>query len=145
LDSSVRIWRGDRQSLALSALIKRGKVRFHHLAHELVESSGRFPSEHLVNLGRVAHQLFNAVLTYYSDRPTFVWTRNTPDQYRQAALQRASYAIVTLPQPPAGGILGVVNRFRHAYDRQPESVDWLESAGFEKVAMEEGFVAYRRK
>src|ERR1022692_2860437 len=88
---------------------------------------------------------FNAVLTYYSDRPTFVWTRNTPDQYRQAALQRASYAIVTLPQPPAGGILGVVNRFRRAYDRQPESVDWLESAGFEKVAVEEGFVAYRRK
>jgi hypothetical protein len=88
---------------------------------------------------------FNAVLAYYSDRPTFVWTRNTPDQYRQAALQRASYAIVTLPQPPAGGILGVVNRFRHAHDRQPESVDWLESAGFEKVAMEEGFVAYRRK
>ena len=88
---------------------------------------------------------FNAVLAYYSDRRTFVWTRNTPDQYRQAALQRASYAIVTLPQPPARGILGVVNRFRRAYDRQPESVDWLESAGFEKVAMEEGFVAYRRK
>jgi hypothetical protein len=88
---------------------------------------------------------FNAVLAYYSDRPTFVWTRNTPDQYRQAALQRASYAIVTLPQPPSGGILGVVNRFRHAYDRQPESVDWLESAGFEKVATEETFVAYRRK
>jgi len=88
---------------------------------------------------------FNAVLAYYSDRHTFVWTRYTPDQYRQAALQRASYAIVTLPQPPAGGILGAVNRFRHAYDRQPESVDWLDSAGFEKVATGEGFAAYRKK
>jgi hypothetical protein len=88
---------------------------------------------------------FNAVLAYYSDRQTFVWTSNTPDQYRQTALQRASYAIVTLPQAPAGGILGAVNRFRHAYDRQPKSVDWLDSAGFEKIAMEESFVAYRKK
>jgi hypothetical protein len=88
---------------------------------------------------------FNAVLAYYSDRQTFVWTRFTPDQYRQAALQRASYAIVTLPQAPAGGILGAVNRFRHAYDRQPGSVEWLESADFEKVATEESFVAYRKK
>jgi hypothetical protein len=88
---------------------------------------------------------FNAVPAYYSHRPTFVWTRNTPDQYRQAALQRARYAVVTLPQAPAKGILGAVNRFRHAYDRQPESLDWLDSAGFEKVEMSGNFVAYRKK
>lgn len=87
----------------------------------------------------------NAVFPYYSDRPTFVWTANTAEKYRELALERASYAVVTLPQPPATGLLGAINRWRGAYGRQPEPMDWLENDGFRISAKENGFLVYARK
>lgn len=87
----------------------------------------------------------NPALAYYSQRPTFVWTGNTPETHRRMALERASYAVVTLPLPPvAGGLLGALNRFRGNDLHQPEPVDWLEKNGFRMLATERGFAVYRR-
>jgi len=87
----------------------------------------------------------NAVFPYYSDRPTFVWTAMTAQKYRKLALERAAYAVVTLPQPPATGLLGAINRWRGAYGRQPERMDWLENYGFQVSARENGFLVYARR
>jgi hypothetical protein len=86
---------------------------------------------------------FNPIITYYGKHPTFVWTRDTPEAYRKAALERASYAVVTVPGPAASGLLGILNRFRR-FDRSPEPTDWLETNGFRTVAIKSGFVIYRR-
>jgi 4-amino-4-deoxy-L-arabinose transferase-like glycosyltransferase len=88
---------------------------------------------------------YNPVLAYYSERPTFVWTAITPEPYRRMALERARYAVVTLPQSSApGGLLGALNRFRGSSLPQPESLVWLEERGFRVFATEKGFVVYRR-
>jgi len=86
---------------------------------------------------------FNPVITYYGKRPTFVWTRYTPESYRKAALERASYAVVTLPASAAGGVLGLVNRFRH-FANPPESTDWLETSGFRILVRQNDFLVYAR-
>ena len=86
---------------------------------------------------------FNPVITYYGKRPTFVWTRYTPESYRKAALERASYAVVTLPAPAPGGVLGLVNRFRH-FANSPESTDWLETSGFRIFVRQNDFLVYAR-
>src|ERR1043166_2717525 len=86
---------------------------------------------------------FNPMMAYYGKRRTFVWTRNTPELYRTAALERAAYAVVTLPQPVTSGLLGIVNRFRH-FDRSPEPMDWLETSGFQIFARQEHFLVYSR-
>jgi hypothetical protein len=86
---------------------------------------------------------FNPTIAYYGRRPTFVWTRNTPEPYRKAALERANYAVVTLPQPAASGLLGIVNRFRH-FNRPPEPTDWLESSGFQIFVKQIDFLVYAR-
>jgi len=88
---------------------------------------------------------YNPVAAYYSARPTFVWTRNTPDTYRRLALERARYAIVTMPPPTEPDTwYDVFNRFRGASAPQPESLDWLESAGFRKREAADGFVIFGR-
>ena len=66
----------------------------------------------------MANYPYNAVLAYYSDHPTFVWTGDTPERYRKLALERSRYAVVTLPQPPPQGLLGRLYRFRGADQRQ---------------------------
>ena len=86
----------------------------------------------------------NPVLAYYSERPTFVWTGNTPEPYRRMALERSKYAIATLPQPPAGGLLGALNRFRGNRPLQPEALDWLKNSGFQLLVKDERFAIYRR-
>lgn len=86
---------------------------------------------------------FNPVMAYYGKRPTFVLTRNTPEPYREAAMDRAEYAVVTLPRPAPGGLLGFVNRFRH-FERQPESLNWLEARGFQIRQKSEAFAVYAR-
>ena len=88
---------------------------------------------------------YNPVMAYYSERPTFVWTAITPEPYRRMAMERARYAVVTVPQSSApGGLLGALNRFRGSSLPQPESLVWLEERGFRVFATEEGFVVYRR-
>ena len=87
---------------------------------------------------------YNPVLAYYADRRTFVRTRLTPEPYLRAALERASYAVVTLPPPPDTGIMSKVNRFRGITGLQQESLDWLEEAGFRRVASEDGFAVFKR-
>lgn len=87
---------------------------------------------------------YNPVLAYYGKRPTFVWTINTPEIYRKAALERANYVIVTQPQLPPTGLLGNLNRFRH-FDRPPEEIDWLENAGFDLLTRQNGFAVYARR
>jgi 4-amino-4-deoxy-L-arabinose transferase-like glycosyltransferase len=88
---------------------------------------------------------YNPVLTYYSERPTFVWTAMTPKLYRDMALERARYAIVTIPQASSpGGLLGALNRFRGSSPPRPEPLNWLEERGFQTFAIEKGFVVYRK-
>jgi 4-amino-4-deoxy-L-arabinose transferase-like glycosyltransferase len=88
---------------------------------------------------------YNPVLAYYSERRTFVWTALIPESYRRIALERARYAVVTLPQPSAPGrLLGALNQFRGSVPPQSESLGWLEESGFRMFAMEKGFVVYRR-
>ena len=86
----------------------------------------------------------NPVFAYYSERPTFVWAGMTPERNRRIALERSKYAVVTLPQPPAGGLLGALNRFRGTHLFKPEAMDWLENSGFKVVVKEDRFVIYRR-
>jgi 4-amino-4-deoxy-L-arabinose transferase-like glycosyltransferase len=88
---------------------------------------------------------YNPVLAYYSERRTFVWTAITPEPYRRMALERARYAVVTLPQTSTpSGLLGAINRFRGSSLPQPESLVWLEESGFQMFVTESGFVVYRR-
>ncbi len=86
---------------------------------------------------------FNPIIAYYGKRPTFVWTRYTPEAYRRAALERAKYAVVTPPAPAVGGVLALVNRLRHS-SHSPEPTDWLETSGFHMFVTEKGFVVYRK-
>lgn len=87
---------------------------------------------------------YNPVMSYYGRRPTFVWTRYTPETYRQAALSRANFAVITLPQPLPAGPLGIVNRFRN-FNRAPEPTDWLEAAGFRLFEAHPPFSVYSRR
>jgi hypothetical protein len=88
---------------------------------------------------------YNPVLAYYADRRTFVRTRLTPEPYMRAALERASYAVVTLPPPPAGGFMQKMNRFRGVTGLQQESSDWLAEVGFRQFAIEDGFAVYKKQ
>jgi hypothetical protein len=87
---------------------------------------------------------YNAVFAYYSGRPTFVWAGHASDPYRRDALERARYAVVTLPAPPPQGMLAALYRFREVDRIQPEPADWLEKNGFRIVALEDSFAVYRR-
>ncbi|MEP6685751.1 MAG: glycosyltransferase family 39 protein [Verrucomicrobiota bacterium] len=86
----------------------------------------------------------NPAFAYYSERPTFVWTDNTSPEYRRMALERASYAVVTLPPAPTTGLIGALKRFRGNDRYQPETMDWLDKNGFRILASEKGFAVYRR-
>ena len=87
----------------------------------------------------------NPTLAYYAQRPTFVWTGNTPETYREMALERASYVVVTPPPPPASGeLVGYWRQFRGSNLRQPEPVNWVEKNGFQMLTIEKGFIVYRR-
>jgi hypothetical protein len=88
---------------------------------------------------------YNAALAYYSERLTFVWTVNTPESIRRAALERASYAVVTMPPPPSKGIVEFVNRFRGVTGWKPEDMSWLEHNGFRCVANQAEFIAFKRE
>jgi hypothetical protein len=88
----------------------------------------------------------NPVPAYYSQRATFIWTRNTGETYRQMGLQRASYAIVTVLQKRAAGPLEViVNRFRAVSGWEPESTEWLERSEFRPFAEGTGFVVFKKQ
>jgi hypothetical protein len=87
----------------------------------------------------------NATLAYYSGRPTFVWTGNTPQRDRNAALERAAYAIVTMPHPVQSHILAIINRLRGVSDLHPESVEWLERSGFKELVRQDDLVAFKRE
>ncbi len=86
---------------------------------------------------------YDPIMAYYSQRPTFVWTKATTPLFREEALRRARYALVTTPQPEPPPLLAAFNRFRQQRTI-PESVAWLDEAGFRPVARETGFVAYQR-
>ena len=87
----------------------------------------------------------NPALAYYSRRPTFVWTGNTSDNYRRLALERASYAVVTLSSSPRStGLLKVWRQFRGTNLFQPDAMGWLEENGFQMLTAENGFAVYRR-
>jgi hypothetical protein len=88
---------------------------------------------------------YNPVLAYYSDRPTFVWTRHTPEPLRQAALARARYAIITTPAPPSSGLAAAISGFRGAKMPALETNDWLESGKFTPLVSAEGFTVHRRQ
>ena len=84
------------------------------------------------------------VMAYYAERPTFVWTRLTPEAHQAAALARAHYAVVTLPEPLAGGLAGKLNAFRGISAPLLQPLDWLANAGFVKTTDGDGFTIYER-
>ena len=86
----------------------------------------------------------NPVMAYCADRPTFVWTRNTPERYRQVALEHARYALITLPPPPPGGLQGRIASFRGVSSLALEPTDWLSSNGFRLLTEESGFQVYKK-
>lgn len=88
---------------------------------------------------------YNGALLHYSHQPTFVWTENTAPVFREAALLRSTYAIVTLPPPQTLIPLRALNRFRNTQPLTLDPLDWLEQAGFVEVAREPEFIAYRKK
>jgi hypothetical protein len=88
---------------------------------------------------------YNATLSYYSGRPTFVWTANTPQRYRDAALTRAAYAIVTVSPSVKSGIVAALNQFRGVSERHPESMEWLRQSGFKEFARYADFVAFKKE
>lgn len=87
---------------------------------------------------------FNPVVSYYSGHPTFVWTDNTPQQYRRVALDRALFAVVTTPPPPPAGVMASIGRLRGTKLPQTKSIDWLGSNGFTEFTAQGGFVIYKR-
>jgi 4-amino-4-deoxy-L-arabinose transferase-like glycosyltransferase len=87
--------------------------------------------------------VWNPLLAYYGQRRTFVWTSEIPEPYRKAAVERAKYAVVTLPSPASSRIIGLINRFRH-FDRPADASDWLNSSGFQVFVRENDFIIYAR-
>jgi 4-amino-4-deoxy-L-arabinose transferase-like glycosyltransferase len=85
----------------------------------------------------------NPVPGYYSERPTFIWTGTLSAIVAQQALARSRYAVVTLPQSSARNSLAIINRFRGASARQPESMDWLEQNGFHRVMKQSGYEIFK--
>lgn len=86
----------------------------------------------------------NPVFPFYAGRPTFIWVNSLPEPYRSAALQRTKYAVVTLPQPE-GKWLTRLRRLRGLPTPPPESTQWLEDLGFQPIAEDAAFVAFRRQ
>jgi len=84
-------------------------------------------------------------MAYYAERPTFVWTRLTPEPHRLAALERARYAVITLPAPLPGGLVGKLSKFRGISAPQTQPLDWLAAGNFEPLTEEAGFAIYRRR
>jgi hypothetical protein len=89
--------------------------------------------------------LYNPVFPYYSERPTFVWTRNTPERYRKAALERAKCAIVTITPDPPSGVLAAINRFRGVDAFHLDPMEWIVDCGFRETARNGQFVFYERE
>lgn len=88
---------------------------------------------------------YNPVLAYYAERPTFVLTDFTPEPQRQAAIERARYAVVTMPPPAATGLAASLQRLRGSGPPVLASLDWLTKAGFSKLDEGEGFTIYVRR
>ncbi len=87
----------------------------------------------------------NPIMAYYSERPTFVWTRLTPEPHRRAALERARYAVVTLPAPLPGGLAGKLSQLRGISAPEAQPLDWLAAGDFELLTQEAGFAIYQRR
>ncbi len=86
----------------------------------------------------------NAVFPFYAERPAFIWTSSLPEPYRGMALERARYAVVTVP-PPESRIAGAIRRLRGIPVPAKEGTEWLRERGFVPVAGGEGFEAFRRQ
>jgi dolichyl-phosphate-mannose-protein mannosyltransferase len=88
---------------------------------------------------------FNAVPSYYSERPTFIWSRYNSDVLAATSLAHSRYGIVTRSGPVTEGPLAVINRFRGRSTSEPESLEWLNHAGFHPVAEEPGFRVFKKE
>lgn len=87
---------------------------------------------------------YNPVPAYYSERPTFIWTTTIPEVQDRMMLERARYAVVSLPQPAAADWLAIMNRFRSASAPGPESLEWLEQSGFRLLTKQTGFEVFKK-
>jgi Dolichyl-phosphate-mannose-protein mannosyltransferase len=86
----------------------------------------------------------NPVPAYYSERTTFIWSRYMPETIAQPALERARYAVVTVPQSAPANSLAILNRFREVRAPQLESPEWLEQNGFRPVEKHIGFEVFKK-
>ena len=88
---------------------------------------------------------YNPTLAYYSGRPTFVWTRNTPEDQRREGLERARYAVITLPPQLPTGLKGKWLRFRGGGVLKMQEPDWLEPEGFSQCFSTGEFTVLKRR
>lgn len=88
---------------------------------------------------------YNAVFSYYSHRPTIVWTRNIDEPLRAFGLLRAKYALVTTQLPPPSGVIGFINRVRGADRQKTQPTEWLVENGFQRITCQEGFTFYKHE
>ena len=87
---------------------------------------------------------FNPVPAYYSGRPTFIWTRHTPEPARQALLKRSPTVITTLPPALTGSLAEQLQKLRGMGSPQAEPLNFLTEDGFSKQSGGEGFVVFSR-
>ena len=86
---------------------------------------------------------YNAMLSYYADRATVVWTRNTPERYRREALERGRYVIVThLKTESDDKPRRWLASFRGLDKWKPQSLDWLAANGFTPLTEQDEFSVY---
>jgi Dolichyl-phosphate-mannose-protein mannosyltransferase len=88
---------------------------------------------------------YNPALAYYSSRRTFVWSGYTSNRYKEIAIDRSTYAIVTLPRKHPAGFFDRVNQLRGVSEWQPNPLDWLDATAFQIVAQTDDYLAFKRR
>lgn len=152
----VRRWRTLAAGLAVALTVGCAAPVWVYLftPDRAILDAARWTREHTepgaVVLFRTAHRsdmneyTANAVFPFYAERPAFIWTAGLPEPYRSAALERARYAVVTVPLPESR-IITAIRKLRGTPTPPRESTDWLQEHGFAPIAEGAGFVAFRRQ
>jgi len=86
---------------------------------------------------------YNPTLSYYAQRKAFVCVRNTPVNKRTAYLDRANYALVTLPK--VGETSSKWQRLRSGRRMETPDVAWILEAGFKEIYATPEFVVYKKQ
>lgn len=99
---------------------------------------------HAAHRGDMQDYGANAVFPFYAQRPSFIWANSMPAAIRDDSLERARYAVVTLPQAE-GKMTTAIRNLRGMPNPSRPAVDWLVARGFVPFAEDAGFVVLRRQ